>query len=127
MCSADKKSGCPVEARLKDLVDRGYRFIHPSDDDGHVVAVVGIRAHGSVIDVIRLNAEDDAVASRVPGDEPDILSPRKMLWRRRGTAHEVLADLLALADDYGADRARPVGGCWVPGRSGHAKWLAAAG
>lgn len=107
-----------------DLIDRGYRFLHPCDDDGRVVAVVGIRAHGSVIDVVRLNAEDDVVASRVPGDEPDVLSPRKMLWRRRGTADEVLDELLSLADDYGAHRARPISGCWVPGRYGQAKWLA---
>ena len=122
MCSADPGS---VEARLLDLIDRGYRFLHPCDGDGHVVAVVGIRAHGSVIDVIRLDAEDDAVATRVPGDEQDVLSPRKLLWRCRGTADEVLDELLALADDYGADRARPVGGCWVPGEHGRAKWLAA--
>lgn len=109
-----------------DLIDRGYRFIHPCDDGGHVVAVVGIRAHGSVIDIIRLNAEDDAVASRVPGDEADILAPGKVLWRCRGNAHEVLDELLALADDYGAERTRPAGGCWVPGRNGHVKWLAAA-
>lgn len=126
MCSAERTSRRAVETRLRDLIDRGYRFLHPCGDDGQVVAVVGVRAHGSVIDVIRLNAEDDAVASRVPGDEPDILTPRKMLWRHRGNADEVLDELLALPDDDGADRAGPVGGCWVPGRNGHAKWLSAA-
>jgi hypothetical protein len=126
MSSAEVSHHRSVETRLLDLINLGYRFLHPCDDDGQVVAVVGVRAHGSVIDVIRLDAEDDATASRVPGDEPDILAPRQLLWRCRGTAHEVLDELLALADDYGADRARSVRGCWVPGRSGHAKWLAAA-
>ncbi|MTD58063.1 hypothetical protein [Amycolatopsis pithecellobii] len=125
MCSAERKPDGAVETRLMDLIDRGYRFIHPCDDDGNVVAVVGIRAHGSVIDVVRLNAEDDVVASRVPGDEENVLAPRKMLWRRRGAVGEVLNDLLALDDQYGADRARPRGGCWVTGRPGQSKWVAA--
>ncbi|GAA5157316.1 hypothetical protein [Amycolatopsis dongchuanensis] len=115
-----------VEARLLDLIDRGYKFLHPCDADGNVVTVVGIRAHGSVIDVIRLDAEDDAVATRLPGDEQDVLAPRKLLWRCRGSAHDVLDELLALADDYGADRAKPIPGCWVPGEHGRAKWLAAS-
>jgi hypothetical protein len=126
MSSAERNSSGTVETRLLDLIGRGYRFIHPRDDDGNVVAVVGIRAHGSVVDVVRLNAEDDVLASRVPGDEADVLSPRKLLWRCRGTADEVLDELLALADDYGADRTRPGRGCWAPDRDGRAKWLASA-
>lgn len=126
MCSADRHEHRSVETRLLDLIHRGYQFVHPRDDNGNVVAVVGIRAHDAVIDVVRLNAEDDVVASRVPGDEADVLAPRKMLWRCRGTADEVLDELLALGDDYGSGRSRPVRGCWVPGRDGRAKWLASA-
>ena len=114
-----------VESRLTDLIDRGYRFIHPRDDDGRVVAVVGIRAHHTVVDVLQIDAEDDVVAFRVSGDEQDILHPRRMLWRCRGTAHDVLDELLALPDDYAATE-HQVRGCWVPGNAGRAKWLAAA-
>ncbi|TNC26119.1 hypothetical protein [Amycolatopsis alkalitolerans] len=127
MCSAEQDLRDSMEARLMDLIDRGYQFIHPRDDDGNVVAVVGIRAHGSVIDVVRLNAEDDVEASRLPGDEADILTPQRRLWSRRGGAGEVLDELLALADSYGEDLACRVSGCWVPGRGSSAKWLAAAG
>jgi len=109
-----------------DLIDRGYRFIHPRDKAGSLVAVVGIRAHDSVVDVLRIDAEDDVTAFRVAGDEQDILNPGRMLWRCRGTAHAVLDELLALADDYAAS-GRKVTGCWVPGETGRAKWLAAAG
>jgi hypothetical protein len=116
-----------VDARLMDLMDRGYQFLHPRDDAGSVVAVVGVRAHGAVIDVIRLNAEDDVAAFRVPGDETEVLEPRKMLWRCRGNAHEVLDELIALPDGYGSTGRREVRGCWVPGDGGRAKWLAAAG
>lgn len=123
MMSSDP--GASVDSRLTDLIDRGYRFIHPRDDGGRVVAVVGIRAHHTVVDVLRIDGEDDVTAFRIPGDEQDILNPRTMLWCRRGAAHDVLDDLLALADDQAAT-GRQVRGCWVPGDTGRAKWLAAA-
>lgn len=88
-----------VETRLMDLIGRGYRFIHPRDDDGDVVAVVGVRPHGAVIDILRLDAENDATALRVPADEEDILAPTTTLWQCRGAAGKVLDELLALPDD----------------------------
>ncbi|WAL65737.1 hypothetical protein ORV05_33560 [Amycolatopsis cynarae] len=112
--------------RLADLIERGYQFLHPRDDQGRIVAVVGIRVHDSVIDMIRLEAEDDATALRLPGDEADVLAPRRVLWRSQGTARRVLDDLLTLADDAYAVPGR-VHGCWVPGEHGRAKWLAATG
>jgi hypothetical protein len=63
-----------------------------------VLAVVGVRAHHNVIDVVRLHSEDDAIASRVPSDE-NILAPTRVFWRQQGPAHEVLGELLALPDD----------------------------
>ena len=114
-----------VDSRLMDLIERGYRFIHPRDDAGRVLAVVGVRAHHTVVDVLQIDGEDDVTAFRVSGDEHDILHPRRILWRCRGAAHDVLDELLALADDY-ADGAHPVRGCWVPGAGGRAKWVAAA-
>ncbi|GAA5162685.1 hypothetical protein [Amycolatopsis sacchari] len=101
MCSPE---ATPVENRLLNLIDRGYRFIHPRDDGGTLVAVVGVRPHDAVIDVIRLDAEDDATALRVPADEDDILTPEKPLWSCHGTAHEVLDELLALPDETTTSR-----------------------
>lgn len=97
MCSTDETDS--VENRLMDLIGRGYRFVHPRDQDGAVVAVVGVRPHGTVIDILRLDAENDAIALRVPADEEDILTPSTTIWEFRGAAEEVLEELLALPDD----------------------------
>lgn len=97
MCSTDEPGS--VETRLINLIDRGYRFLHPRDDEGAVVAVVGVRPHGAVIDILRLDAENDATAVRVPADEQDPLTPSRTLWRCHGAAGEVLDELLALPDD----------------------------
>src|SRR5690349_20768151 len=55
-------SPCDVESGLRALIARGYQFVHPSDATGEVLAVVGVRVHGDVVDVFRLDAEDDATA-----------------------------------------------------------------
>ncbi|HJQ44954.1 MAG TPA: hypothetical protein VJ870_01350 [Amycolatopsis sp.] len=125
MCSDTAETKATVESRLMDLIGRGYQFIHPRDRDGGVVAVVGIRAHHTVVDVLRIDGEDDVTAFRIPGAEEDILNPRTILWRCRGEADEVLDHLLALPDSHAAT-GRQVSGCWVPGDTGRAKWLAAA-
>ncbi|OZM71479.1 hypothetical protein CFN78_20270 [Amycolatopsis antarctica] len=116
-----------TEARLRGLMDRGYSFVHPRDASGEVVAVVGVRAHGSVVDVVRLEAEDDVVAMRIPGGEPDILAPETVLWKESGSMVAVVDKVLALPDDEGpAETSSGKQGCWVPGRPGRAKWLAAS-
>lgn len=89
----------PVEARLMDLIDRGYRFMHPRDPDGSLLAVVGVRPHGNVVDIVRLDAENDATALRVPADEADPLTPSRVLWQCQGAADRVLDQLLGLPDD----------------------------
>ncbi|MDT8913398.1 hypothetical protein [Amycolatopsis sp. PS_44_ISF1] len=112
-----------VEAGLRALIARGYQFVHPSDEHGEILAVVGVRAHGCGVDVIRLNAEDDVVAMRLPETEEQVLAPRTWRWRLDGPAAEVLPALLALPEETAGPAARS-GGCWVPGRGGRAKWLA---
>jgi hypothetical protein len=87
-----------VSDQLRALRERGFTFIDPRDERGDVVAVVGVRVHDNVVDVVRLHGEDDVEASRVPCDE-DILAPRKVFWQRAGSAGEVLAGLLDLPDD----------------------------
>lgn len=59
---------------------------------------MGIRVHHEVIDLGQFYGEHDADATRVPGDEPDILFPRRVLWRVTGSADHVIDNLLAIAD-----------------------------
>jgi hypothetical protein len=87
------------ETGLQELISRGYRFVHPRDENGEVLEIVGIRMHDNVVDVVRLSAEDDVTAMRVPGDEDDILQPRQVLWRSTGPVGPVLAETLALPED----------------------------
>lgn len=118
-----------TETYLRTLVSRGFDFLHPRDASGEIAAVVGIRVHDDVIDVVRLRAQDDVVATRMPGDTIDVLRPGVVLWQRAGRDIEVLAALLALPDDrtpgaldlHRADSAAR--GCWVPVAPGRAKWL----
>lgn len=117
-----------TEALLGRLIQRGYRFVHPRDADGDIVTVVGIRAHGSVIDVVRIDGEDDVTALRMPGDEENVLEPRTVLWRSQGTMPAVVDEVLDLPDDAYAEPSEPgaaARGCWVPGGRGRAKWLMA--
>lgn len=85
-----------LDARLEDLIGRGFQFVHPRDANGEVLAVRGFLAHDGVIDVVHLYAEDDAMAFRVPNDERDLISPKNTMWHCRGTAREVLEELLTL-------------------------------
>jgi hypothetical protein len=89
-----------VVDQLRDLVTSGFQFLHPCRDDGELVAVVGIRAHDQVVDVIQVRTETDAVATRVPGDEVNLLKPASVVWQRTGPANTVLAELLELPDDH---------------------------
>ncbi len=112
--------------QLRQLVTRGFRFVHPTDGDGEIAAVVGVRVHSGVIDVVELRDENDVHAMRMPGDETDVLAPRKVLWQTSGYVSTVLGAMLALPDDYSVpSRKGENSGCWVPVRPGAAKWLAA--
>lgn len=117
-----------TEDQLRQLVTRGFRFVHPTDDDGEIAAVVGVRVHSGVIDVVKLHDEDDVHAMRMPGDETDVLAPRTVLWQTSGYVSTVLGGMLALPDDYAVpSRKGENSGCWVPVRPGAAKWLAPVG
>ena len=119
-----------LEDRLQTLMARGFQFVHPRTAEGALVAVVGVRAHDDVIDVVRLNAEDDAEAMRIPGDEQDVLAPSTRLWSRSGDTFSVLDELLGLSEHTAVPKnttEKPSnGGCWVPTSPGQAKWLAAS-
>jgi hypothetical protein len=125
MASPTEQDG-GIEARLRDLIARGFQFVHPRDAEGELLAVVGVRAHHHVVDVLHLRAEDDVTALRVPGDEKNILEPSTALWRRTGEAVEVLDALLALTDAVPSEQSgAPANGCWVPAGPGRSRWLGA--
>jgi len=121
-----------AEDLLRVLVLRGFEFLHPRDANGDLTAVVGVRAHHDVIDVVRLHAEDDAIASRLPADTLDVLNPTLVLWQRTGWATTVLRQLVDLADERTPGMparkeasVSPLRGCWVPTTPGRARWLPA--
>jgi hypothetical protein len=95
--SSTGTAAASVDAQLRALVNRGFRFVDPRDEHGDVMAVVGVRAHDDVIDVVEILGEDEAVATRMPPDQ-DVLAPRRVYWREQGPASVVLARLLLLAD-----------------------------
>jgi hypothetical protein len=88
-----------VTIRLNALILRGFQFLYPRDDKGELAAVVGVRAHDNVIDIVRLHDENDAVATRMPADEANVLVPTRYSWQRTGPACRVIEELLELPDD----------------------------
>lgn len=108
---------------LRALVARDFQFTHPRDGSGSLVAVIGIRVHGGVFDILQLFGENDADAARIPGDEPDVLFPNKVLWRTNGKAADVIDELLALPAPR-PEIGTSATGCWVPTQPGRSTWLA---
>lgn len=110
---------------LQALIARDFHFAHPRDSNGTLIAVVGIRVHHGVIDIVQLYGEDDADAARIPGDEPDVLFPKTVLWRTTGQATDVIEAALALENPE-AEPPAQTKGCWVPTQAGRSAWLAAS-
>jgi hypothetical protein len=125
MTSSAEQTGT-VESRLRELIARGHRFLHPRDAEGELLAVVGVRVHHNVVDVFWLRDEDDARAIRTPADEKNVLAPDTVLWSARGTAQQVLDELIALDDLVPGVTAEhgTANGCWVTVRPGRSRWLA---
>lgn len=117
-----------IADRLRQLIARGFRFAHPRDSEGALVAIVGVRVHHGVIDIVQLHSETDADGARIPGDEPDILFPRTVLWRSAGPALDILESALALPDPATEEDKvhHRSSGCWLPTQPGRATWLAAS-
>ncbi|HWE88235.1 MAG TPA: hypothetical protein VG317_02075 [Pseudonocardiaceae bacterium] len=88
-----------VDSLLREMLAHGFRFVHPTGAAGEIVAVVGVRLHHDVVDVVCLRGEGEAKAARMPSDEPDVLAPTRTIWQQTGRADLVLAALLALPDE----------------------------
>lgn len=115
------------EEQLRQLVERGFKFVHPTDADGELAEVVGVRVHDDVVDVVKLRGEHDVLAMRLPADEVDVLSPRQVLWQSTGYVARVLGEVLALPErNVDDDEAEPARGCWVPVAPGESKWITAS-
>ena len=97
--TSSRDSTANTTIRLNALILRGFQFLYPRDHKGELAAVVGVRAHDNVIDIVRLHDEDDAVATRMPADEVNVLVPTRYSWQRTGPANRVLDELLELPDD----------------------------
>ncbi|MEV6711480.1 hypothetical protein AB0M48_05470 [Lentzea sp. NPDC051208] len=94
-----RDAAASATVRLNALILRGFQFLYPRDHKGELAAVVGVRAHDNVIDIVRLHDENDAIATRMPADEVNVLVPTRYSWQRTGPACRVIEELLELPDD----------------------------
>jgi hypothetical protein len=96
---AERTTGADdIGTRLRTMRALDFEFATDHDDDGGIVALVGVRLHHGVIDIFELYGEDEANATRLPDTETNILLARTVLWHTRGSAYEVIDALLALPD-----------------------------
>lgn len=97
--TSSHNTAAKTTVRLNALILRGFQFLYPRNHKGELAAVVGVRAHDNVIDIVRLHDENDAVATRMPADEVNVLVPTRYSWQRSGPACRVIEELLELPDD----------------------------
>lgn len=102
-------AGAPddISARLQTMRALSYEFATDHAEDGSIDALVGVRVHHGVIDIFELYGEDEATATRLPDSEPNIMLARTVLWHTRGTAYEVIDELLSLPDPEPGATGRP--------------------
>jgi hypothetical protein len=85
--------------RLRELVARGFRLMPPvRDTDGELMALIYVRPHGDIVDVVELRSEDDVRAVRVSRGKSISGDPTFAHWRTVGSACDVLDQVLALPD-----------------------------
>jgi hypothetical protein len=85
--------------RLRQLVARGFRLMPPvRDTDGELMALIYVRPHGDIVDVVELRGEDDVRAARVSCDESNRDDLTSTHWLTAGSACDVLDQVLALPE-----------------------------
>lgn len=87
-----------IEHRLRILRALAFHFARTRDDSGEVIALVGVRMHHDVIDIIQLYSECDADAIRIPST---VLNGRPLgmpQWSASGAPAEVIDMVLSLPD-----------------------------
>jgi hypothetical protein len=84
--------------RLRHLRALAFYFARTRDDAGELVALVGIRMHHGVIDIIQIYSEYDAAAIRLPSTVLEDRRPDPPLWSASGPPEDVIDTLLGLPD-----------------------------
>jgi hypothetical protein len=84
--------------RLRMLRALAFLFARTRDASGAVIALVGIRLHHGVIDVLQIYSEDDADAIRMPSAGLDGRDGSSVLWSASGAPDEVIDAVLGLPD-----------------------------
>ncbi|MEV0084309.1 MULTISPECIES: hypothetical protein [Saccharopolyspora] len=85
--------------RLRKLVARGFRLMPPvRDTDGELMALIYVRPHADIVDVVELRGEDDVRAARVSRGADFRDDRAEAQWRTAGSACDVLDQVLALPE-----------------------------
>ncbi|TDC88997.1 hypothetical protein E1161_22525 [Saccharopolyspora aridisoli] len=82
---------------LRQLVLRGFQLMPPvRDGTGELEALIYVRPHGDVIDIVEVLAEDHVRAARVPRRGEIRTDDNEACWRTTGTVVDVVDQVLSL-------------------------------
>ncbi|MBQ0923682.1 MULTISPECIES: hypothetical protein [Saccharopolyspora] len=82
---------------LRQLVLRGFQLMPPvRDGTGELEALIYVRPHGDVIDIVEVLAEDHVRAARVPRRGEIRTDDNAAYWRTTGNVVDVVDEVLAL-------------------------------
>lgn len=84
---------------LRQLVLRGFQLMPPvRDGTGELEALIYVRPHGDVIDIVEVLAEDNVRAARVPRRGEIRTDDNAAYWRTSGAVIDVVDQVLALPE-----------------------------
>ncbi|MEV4645431.1 hypothetical protein [Saccharopolyspora sp. NPDC049357] len=84
---------------LRQLVLRGFQLMPPvRDGTGELEALIYVRPHGDVIDIVEVLAEDHVRAARVPRRGEIRTDDNAAYWRTNGNVVDVVDQVLALPE-----------------------------
>ncbi|RRO17580.1 hypothetical protein EIL87_09840 [Saccharopolyspora rhizosphaerae] len=84
---------------LRKLVLRGFQLMPPvRDGAGELEALIYVRPHGDVIDIVEVLAEDTVRAARVPRRGEIRTDTHAAYWRITGGVIDVVDQVLALPE-----------------------------
>lgn len=99
MLSSEDAGEPDPSMRLRQLVLRGFQLMPPvRDGTGELEALIYVRPHGDVIDIVEVLAEDHVRAARVPRRGEIRTDDSAAYWRITGDVIEVVDQVLALPE-----------------------------
>ncbi|WP_093415951.1 hypothetical protein [Saccharopolyspora flava] len=99
MLSSDEADEPDPSMWLRQLVLRGFQLMPPvRDGSGELEALIYVRPHGDVIDIVEVLAEDHVRAARVPRRGEIRTDDSAAYWRVAGGVIEVVDQVLALPE-----------------------------